>query len=116
MKEGDASGAAQEFGLAETTAGQDPIAEDASFWRAVSLSRAGRSREAAEGFSSFLARHPHSPRVGEASAALGWLLLQSGNRIAAEARFRAATADGLAEVRRSAELGLKALAGEATAR
>jgi hypothetical protein len=54
----------------------------------------------------FLLRHPDSPRAGEVSVMLGWLLVDSGERARAEALFRAATTDPRSEVRRSAEAGL----------
>lgn len=85
-----------------------PLAEDASYWYPVALARAKRG-EAAGAFRDFLERYPRSPHAGEASAMLGWLLVDAGERAEAERRFRAALDAPTEQVRTSARAGLAAL-------
>ncbi len=85
------------------------LAEEASFWRAVALTRAGRSDEAREALTSFLARYPGAARAGEAHAALGWALLAAGDRAGAAQQFTAAQGDSSAAVRDNAARGLRQL-------
>ncbi len=85
------------------------IAEDARYWRAVSLARGGQSRAATSAFESFLADHPSSPRAGEASVILGWLLFDDGDYEAAARRFRAGATIPSDRVRASAAKGLGAI-------
>jgi hypothetical protein len=47
--------------------------------------------------------------VGEASALLGWLLLESGDKAGATSRFRTALADPVERVRANARAGLQAV-------
>lgn len=108
LRGGDFGSAAEALGAAAV--GDDPISEDASFWRAVALARSGRQAQAARALQTFLARFPGSPRAGEASVMLGRLLLDAGNLSAAESRFRAALADPGARVRASAAAGLDEIA------
>jgi len=85
-----------------------PLAEDASYWYPVALARAKRG-EAAGAFRDFLDRYPRSPHAGEASAMLGWLLVDAGERAEAERRFRAGLDAASEQVRASARAGLAAL-------
>ncbi len=85
------------------------IAEDAGYWRAVALARAGQSAVAARAFDSFLAAWPGSTRAGEASAMLGWILFDARDYQGAARRFRAAVTDPSARVRKSATDGLNAI-------
>ncbi len=84
------------------------LAEDASFWRAVALARGRRADAAIRALEQYLSRYPASVRAGEASVALGWLLLERGARDAATDCFLAALDDPLPRVRKSAAEGLKA--------
>ncbi|MBI5487480.1 MAG: FecR domain-containing protein [Deltaproteobacteria bacterium] len=111
LRDGDPAGAAEAFGRAAAAGTGAPLAEDAAFWRAVALGRAGRDAEAAGALAIFLDRYPSSPRVGEASAMYGWILLELGELDAAEARFRAAAGDRVPAVRGGAQRGLEAVAG-----
>lgn len=86
------------------------LAEDAAYWYAVSLARAGQSAQANAAFRHFLQHHSRSRRAGEASTMLGWLLVATDERAEAERRFRAATSDPNPAVRKSARAGLEALA------
>src|SRR5262249_32383992 len=79
--------------------------EDASFWRAVTLARAGNRDRAISAFSEFLERYPESPRRGEASVLLGRLLLASGDARGAERRFGDAASDRRPDVRDAAKRG-----------
>jgi hypothetical protein len=101
--------AARAFAAAASHAGEQPIAEDASFWHAVALERTAHDEAARTALAVFIARYPHSPRVGEASALLGWLLLENGDKLGAAARFRAALADPVERVRANASAGLQAV-------
>ncbi|HEY5924748.1 MAG TPA: hypothetical protein VIV11_23875 [Kofleriaceae bacterium] len=104
---GNAAAASVIFERAAQAAPKDPLAEDAWFWRASSLARA-KSGAAASAFDSFLSRYPSSPRVGEASAMLGWLVIDS-DLDRAEKLFKASANDRVASVRASAARGLTAI-------
>ena len=108
LGKGDAAGAASTFEQAAKAAPNDPLAEDAWFWRASALARAKDGR-AARALEAFLASYPRSPRAGEASAMLGWLVIDR-DVDRAEALFQAAAKDRVAAVRASAEKGLAAVA------
>jgi hypothetical protein len=58
---------------------------------------------------SFLTRYPSSPRAGEISAMLGWLLVRVDDDEGARRRFSAAIHDHVEAVRTSARAGLAAL-------
>jgi hypothetical protein len=102
-----ASGFARVLLLAPNSA----LVEDASFWHAVALARGKRSAEALSAFRDFLDAYARSARAGEASAMLGWILIDARAYDEAERRFRAAAGDGNTAVRSSATAGLAALAG-----
>jgi TolA-binding protein len=106
---GELDRAAERFEQSARSAPQDPLAEDAWFWNATTLARAGRATAATDALEAFLGRYPRSPRRGEASAVLGWLLLDAGDVAGAEARFRAAADDRVETVRASAKKGLEAI-------
>jgi hypothetical protein len=60
---------------------------DAAFWTAVALARGGRSADAIAAFRNMLGGYPNSPRAGEASAMLGWLLVDAHQLDEAAKRF-----------------------------
>jgi TolA-binding protein len=93
-----------------------PLVEDASFWHAVALARGKRSAEALSAFRDFLDTYGRSARAGEASAMLGWILVDARDYDEAGRRFRAAVGDGNPAVARSARAGLDALAAHAAPR
>ena len=107
LRAGDFAAAAADFARVELLDPSSAVAEDAAYWYAVALARAGRP-EAAGALHAFLRRHPRSIHAGAASAALGWLLIEAGRVDEAAARFRAAQDDASAEVRASAAAGLAA--------
>jgi len=109
LRTGDPRAAAAAFDRVLTDSPGDPLAEDAGFWKAVCFDRAGLDADAAAAFGWFLHRYSASPRAGEASAMLGWLLLDAGDLNAAESQFRSATADRAAHVRQAAAKGLEAI-------
>ncbi len=117
LKRGDAEQAARAFTRADDqgAGGRHSLAEDASFWRAVALGRAGHDAQARAAFQAFLARFPSSDREGEAAAVLGWLLIDAGDRRGAERHFRGASTDPREDVRASARAGLAAAAAGAGA-
>jgi len=67
----------------------------------------------ASAFRDFLDAHARSPRAGQASAMLGWLLIDARAFDEAARRFDAASGDPDPAVRRSARAGLDALARRA---
>jgi TolA-binding protein len=86
------------------------LVEDASFWRAVALARGQRTVEAVSAFRDFVDGFSTSARTGEASAMLGWLLIDERAYDEAARRFRLAARDASPAVRKSAQSGLDALA------
>lgn len=80
--------------------------DDICYWAAVAWLRSGDRSRARRGFSDMLAHWPNSTHAGEANVALGWLLLDSGDRAAARARFAAAVNDRIPSVRADAVRGL----------
>ncbi len=86
-----------------------PLAEDATYWRAVALARTDQTAQAMAAFRELLDRYPRSPRFGEASTMLGWLLVGANQRTEAARRFRAAIADPNPAVSHSARAGLEAV-------
>jgi TolA-binding protein len=104
-----AEGAAA-FARASAAAGRAPLAEDAWFWMAVCQARVPRPAQARSSLSAFIERFPRSPRVGEASGMLGWILLDEGELEGAARRFSVAARDPGDEVRRSARAGLEQVA------
>ena len=109
MRRGEFHQAATSFARAITLDPTASIAEDAGFWYAVALARDQRPVQAIEAFRGFLSAFPKSTRAGEASAMLGHLLLDRGERDEARRRFEAAIGDASAAVQRSARDGLAAL-------
>ena len=105
LREGDHDAAAEAFTRAGANV-REPVAADARFWAGVALARAGHRERATLALRGFVTRFPASPRLGEASAMLGWLLLESGDLDEAELRFHAATDDAASAVRDSAHKGL----------
>lgn len=108
MRAGSFDRAATAFARAGILDPEGPLAEDAGYWYAVALARQHRA-EATTAFREQLARYPHSAHAGEASAMLGWLLVDAHQREEAEQRFRAALGDPSTSVRTSARAGLTAL-------
>jgi tetratricopeptide (TPR) repeat protein len=94
--------AAQAFERALQTGESSKILEDASYWKAMALTRAGSEKQAIAALQEFLASYPRSPRVGEAEVVLGWKLLRAQERDAALLHFRAAASDPVPKVRESA--------------
>jgi hypothetical protein len=103
------SDAAAAFQRASADAGDQPLVEDAWFWRAVCEARIPRKAAAKSSLAGFIDRFPHSSRMGEVSAMLGWILLEEGDLEGARRLFAAAADDRVSEVRRSARTGLDAI-------
>jgi tetratricopeptide (TPR) repeat protein len=110
LRANDFTRAANDFARVLLVAPDSPLVEDASYWRAVALARGKRSAEALAAFRDFLDGYAGSARAGEASAMLGWLLVDARAYDEAERRFRAAAAHRDPAVRASAGAGLDALA------
>jgi len=107
LRDGDAQAAAAEFAEVERVSQGRDIEEDALYWRAVAVERAGDAAGARTLFAAFLDRFPSSSRAGEAAAALGRLLLEAGDAPAARGAFERALHDPSPEVRASAQEGLR---------
>ena len=111
LHDGNPVAAAAAFGEVLDRAPSDPLAEDASFWRAVALSRAERTTQARAALELFVRTYPRSVRAPEASVMLGWMLLSSGETAAARAMFERGANDPTERVRASASRGLAAIPG-----
>ncbi len=109
LRDGTFDRAAAAFERAAARDRTGSIAEDARYWRAVALARGGQAPAAKTAFETFLADHADSPRAGEASVMLGWLLFDDGNYDAAARHFRAGAADPSDRIRTSAAKGLSAI-------
>ena len=107
LRSGDAKAAAAEFAEVERLAHGRDIEEDALYWRAVAVGRAGDGAGARTLFAAFLDRFPSSSRAGEAAAALGGLLLDAGDRHGARLAFERAARDPSPQVRAAAQDGLR---------
>jgi TolA-binding protein len=86
------------------------LAVDARYWESVALARQGQHDKARVAMESFLRRYPGSPRMGEVSVMLGWMLIESQEWTRAEQLFRAAENDRVSSVRDSARKGLAMVA------
>jgi hypothetical protein len=110
LRANDFARAASGFARVLLLTPDSPLVEDASFWRAVALARGQRTVEAVSAFRDFVDGFPTSARAGEASAMLGWLLIDERAYDEAARRFRLAARDASPAVRKSAQSGLDALA------
>jgi hypothetical protein len=107
LRAGNAGEAAASFAELERRARGHAIEEDALYWRAVSVARTKDSAAAGLLFREFLRRFSGSSRRGEASLALGWILLDAGNVSGAKQAFEQALSDPAGSVRDSAREGLR---------
>lgn len=110
LRAGRMSDAAAGFTHALDLGLEPSLAEDASFWRAAAFGRAHSTSEAIAAFSGFLGDFPRSVRAGEASAMLGWQLVEAGDLDAAQRRFEAAVGSGGVTAQVSGRRGLAELA------
>ncbi len=110
MRRSNFARAAGAFSRVLLLAPESALVEDASFWRAVALARGKRNGEAIIAFRDFLDAHAGSSRAGEASAMLGWMLIDARDYDEAARRFKTAASDVHAAVRASATSGLAVLA------
>ncbi|CAN5907431.1 hypothetical protein BH11MYX2_BH11MYX2_27010 [soil metagenome] len=111
MRQGSYEQALGSFDRALVLSPDGALAQDATFWRVVALARLHRSVDAITAFRSFIDTFPASTRVGEASAMLGWLLIDANELDEARRLFHAAEHDTNAAARDSAVQGLAALDG-----
>ncbi len=109
MRAGDFAKAAARFASVVGAAPRGPLADEGAFWRAVATARGGHAAPAIDLFHEMIDHYPASPRRGEASTMLGWLLLDAGRPDEARAQFRAADRDPSDRVRASARRGLEAI-------
>jgi TolA-binding protein len=113
LRKGRHQAAAESFALAaeqnkDTT--NAALVEDARFWRAVALARAGQHQPAVAALREFLRHHPTSVRFGEARVILGFQLLREGQLDEAQRCFESAQQDSHSQIRDSARSGLAAVA------
>ncbi|MEZ4459437.1 MAG: FecR domain-containing protein [bacterium] len=108
MRESEFSRAASAFEavIADPTSA---LVQDASYWRAVALGRAGRKSEASKALGSFIQTFPDSPKVAEAQAMLGWIHLENHDSAAARKAFEAAASSNVDAAKKSATRGLENL-------
>jgi TolA-binding protein len=90
------------------------LAEDASFWRVIALSRANRQAEVVAGSAAFLRRYPASSRRGELHLMLGKLLTAAGDQTTARTHLNAAASDPNPAIRERAEAETRRLDPAAT--
>ncbi len=109
FERGDFGRAASILGRSCRAARAVTLGEDACFWHAVALERAGRPSEARANFRRYLTQWPDSSRSNEARISLGWLLLANGTPSEAKGLFEAANNDLAPSVRTSARRGLQAI-------
>lgn len=109
LRAGDNVGAAAALARIVDIAPDAAVAEDAQYWRAVALARAGSVADARSAMERFLERYPTSARMGEMAAMSGWLLVDAHDWAGAECRFRLAIRDRVPAVRESARAGLAAV-------
>lgn len=108
LRAGEYSKAAAAFEVVARDTSSE-LAEDAAFWRAVSLARAKQRAEASAALDAFLAKYPGSSRAPEAGLLLGQQLLALGEREAARARFTAVRDNAPEAIRQRAQAALDAL-------
>jgi len=82
--------------------------DDSCYWAAVAWLRSGARPHARRAFTEVLTRWPGSTHASEAHIALGWLLLEVGDPVAARSHFAAAADDKLPSIRADALRGLTA--------
>lgn len=110
LSAGRAAAAAELFQRAVDADGRDRLAGEARFWIGVAQARDGQSAAATATLEQFIKNHPASPRAGEATVMLGWLLVDAAAWSRAEHAFLRAEADRADVVRASARKGLQAIA------
>ncbi|MCA9517335.1 MAG: tetratricopeptide repeat protein, partial [Myxococcales bacterium] len=112
LRSGDLGGAAAAFAAARDEAGDGPVAEDASFWLAVTQKRSGQTSQSAATLRAYLERYPHGARRDEATAMLAWDLLEKGDVATARNLFEAVKGSRVAAVRESCRRGLEVIEGK----
>lgn len=86
-----------------------PLAQDARWWHAVALGRAGREGAMRKALRRFITRYPGAARAPEAQVMLGWSLFAAGQIDAADAAFDAGAKAGRPAARQSARKGRQAV-------
>ena len=112
LRSGYPSRAVDAFREALHTRPDDGLQEDTVFWLGVAEVRAGQSLNARNTLSMFISRFPNAARSGEASAMLGWLLIDCRDFKGAKNAFQGALNDPVDSVRSSAEKGLQHIVAE----
>jgi TolA-binding protein len=104
---GDFAAASKGFAEVSASASSD-LAEDASYFYAVSLHRS-KSGEAKVALESFIQRFPQALRVNEARLFLGRLFLDAGDLFAAKQQLEAVVQNAPEALRKKAQDGLDAI-------
>ena len=109
LRRGEWDAAIRSFAAVAAQAHGQALEEDALYWQAVAMTRAGRSHEASQLFEAFLQRFAAGARTGTATLALAWLCFDAGQMDRARALFERAAQDSSAKVREGAYEGLQRL-------
>lgn len=109
---GRADDAAADFAEVQRAFPDDPLAEDAAFWRVVALGRADRVPAAVAAARRFLERWPASGHRSEAALLLAGWLHARGDHGGARTAYQIAARARDPAIRRRAELGLRGLPDE----
>ncbi len=110
LDRGNPKGASEAFRRAASSE-NEAVREDAAFWYGVTLARSGDRKSAIGALQSFLGHYPRSAHRGEASALLGRLLLEQGDKDKAARHYREAADDPNPEVQKAAKEGLRRAQG-----
>jgi TolA-binding protein len=86
-----------------------PLAQDARWWHAVALGRAGREAAMRRALRRFIGRYPTAARAAEAQVMLGWSLFAAGQIEAAEKAFAQGSRAARPAARKSAAAGQRAI-------
>ena len=109
LRAGNYGTAAFQFQRAIDDAPDAPLAEDARYWRAIALARAGKTADARDAMREFLSHHAGSARSGEIAVMLGRILADDGEIQAARKLFESARNHRNPDVRAAASSALDAL-------
>jgi ferric-dicitrate binding protein FerR (iron transport regulator) len=105
LKAGNHAGAAESFAITAQDA-THPMAEDADYWRAIALARAGDTDPAIAAMRAFLEHRPASRRAGEMALMLGLQLAELDRQSEARPLFERALHDPSPEIRERARRAL----------
>jgi TolA-binding protein len=100
--------AAEAFSRARVAFKGQAMAEDATYWWAVSEGRAGHKAAAIKALGLYMETYPESARACEVAVMLGWLVLEQGHNEQALGLFKVGLQSDDPEIQSSAKRGLGA--------